>query len=615
MDREYKKILQAFQCDYYRYVEEMFSQTFTENENIRLFFINENKAFTDGKNIVVDPARHELFCDTLAFKKAEEFLSLPNVFSQDPWNALGMITRCQNIHECLHILYTDFTFPDKNDARCNTKIKLKVMGLISNIIEDAYIEAAGASVFDNLDIYLKFSRVLMAFATSSAETTGEIYPVPIICYLNYMINFLLYPFLKQEEPAEEIASYVEKTKPLFLEASIAPSPMERNQYCSKIFEIILPLIPDDDVIDLNACEKILGGVMTHSADSKTLENSQSKGKAQKVNTRLFTNLSHSPKEGKDYNVQIIKIVNEFSKHREKVYEIIEYEGRKNIYYGNYFDCSFIHNKIRINEIKPKININFKRAYQNIYNRYKISINSYNSKFAQLLNLKSPIKEEKLLYGAGISSKFLWDPKKRYWYKTTEGIDIPDLSILLLIDGSGSMSGIRRESAMVSSLILHEVLKRQGICHAIVEHRARFENPEIDINILVDFYAKDEEKYNLIKISSYGDNRDALALFWAERYINNHTNNENKLIIVISDGIPAHEADDYYPPASIKDTHNAVAKISNRGTNIIAIALDAPDSFDCYETLKEIYPNIVSCNDLATLPGKLVGVILKQLNLS
>jgi hypothetical protein len=124
--------------------------------------------------------------------------------------------------------------------------------------------------------------------------------------------------------------------------------------------------------------------------------------------------------------------------------------------------------------KPKPNLNLRKAYQNIYSKYHININSYNSRFTQLLKARIPSREEHKLFGAGISSRYLADTKKRYWYRNDEDFGIPDMAVMLLIDGSGSMEGSRRESAMVSSVILHEVLKKQGVVHAIVEHRAIYE---------------------------------------------------------------------------------------------------------------------------------------------
>jgi nitric oxide reductase activation protein len=300
----------------------------------------------------------------------------------------------------------------------------------------------------------------------------------------------------------------------------------------------------------------------------------------------------------------------FAKDKEAALKIIEYSGSFAALKGGSYDCSVIHKDITINENHPKINLNLRKAYQNIYNRYKINIRSYNSRFTQILKAQVTQREEKHQFGSGITSKRLGDIKKRYWYRNVQGEDVPDMAVMLLIDGSGSMAGERKNAAMQSAVILHEVLKKQGITHSIVEHRAGFDEPEIDVNILVRFNGNDEEKLNIMQIDAYGDNRDGLALFWAERYMAKNTTNDHRLIIVLSDGLPAHEADDYYPPVSTKDTANAVKKITKRGTDIIGISLDQPGVFDTYEQLSQIYPNLVACNDLSRLTGQLLGIIAK-----
>ncbi len=186
----------------------------------------------------------------------------------------------------------------------------------------------------------------------------------------------------------------------------------------------------------------------------------------------------------------------------------------------------------------------------------------------------------------------------------------DLAVLFLIDGSGSMEGERQKAAIHSAIILHEVLKRQRVPHAVAEHRAKPSAPEIDVNILLDFSCRDEEKYNLLEVGAEGNSRDGLALFWAERYIGRNTANEYKLIIVLSDGSPEHYVDDYCPPVSSKDTANSVKKITQRGTHIIGISIDPPDEFACYDKLSEIYPNLVGCNDLSRLPSQVLGIVGK-----
>lgn len=130
MKKSDKKTLSLFQCDQNRSIEETFAQVLTENERVRLFFINENEVFTDGQNIVVDPAIGAAFADKEALTRAEDYMRIGHQISSDPWYALRVITRGQNIHECLHIIYSDFPCGAKTDKRASTKIRAKTLALI-----------------------------------------------------------------------------------------------------------------------------------------------------------------------------------------------------------------------------------------------------------------------------------------------------------------------------------------------------------------------------------------------------------------------------------------------------------------------------------------------------
>ena len=647
MEKEYRELLAKFQCDYNRIAEETFAQTLAENEKVRLFFINENQAFTDGRNIVVDPAVDELFADRQALDNTGEYLGWPRVVLADPWNALRIITRAQTIHECLHLLYTDFHGRQETDPKCDTRNKKIVMGMISNIIEDAYIEAVGCSYFDNMEFYLKFGRVARLFASHPSEGTvnrkfgkmiraekkeaaakakeeekrsGIQQELPertpgerLLDFLNHMVNFLLYPMVRDGKLKEDVAGLVEQAKPLFLQGSVAPSPKERYEYSSRAFDLIVQLIPpDSEDLPVEKISVMIGGTKTHGAGGSSIGEEPHEGKSQGVTARLFTDLKGNERPDIPDIDGLMRALQSFARDKNTAVQILSYEGSFDIYKGGDYDCAVIHKDIKINESRPKINLNLRMAYQNIYNRYKTNIRSYNSRFAQILKAQASEREEKFLFGSGISSKRLGDLKKRYWYRNVPGLDVPDMAVLLLIDGSGSMSDERRKAAMHSAVILHEVLKQQNITHAVAEHRAGVEEPEIDVNILLGFDGREEEKLNLLQIDAYGYNRDGLALFWAERYMVRNTQNEYRLIIVLSDGLPAHDVDDYYPPVSTKDTANAVRKITKRGTDVIGISLDDPDEFECYDRLSEIYPNLVGCNDLQKLTGQLLGIIARLL---
>ena len=173
-----------------------------------------------------------------------------------------------------------------------------------------------------------------------------------------------------------------------------------------------------------------------------------------------------------------------------------------------------------------------------------------------------------------------------------------------------MSGDKQAKAMESALILHEVLKRQDIPHSIIEHNAPGATNKININILLDFFANQDAKLNILKIDANYCNRDGLALLWAEKHLSK-IQAENKLLLVISDGQPYHptrdEATEYRGLPAINDTAKMVKQITKRGINVIGIALEDETS-GCFDSLRTIYPTLLKCDNLKELTKKLLGTI-------
>ena len=630
IDKSDKETLRQFQCDYNRLLEENFAQTLAERADVRLFFINENEAFTDGRNIIVDPACNNLFADTRALEMAEQYLKLDSSISKDRWLALRMTTRAQNIHEALHIVYSNFPGNAFSDPRNTSKTRRITLCLLSNIIEDAFIEAAACSIFDNLEPHLlwwrmakccsnvpeqgtvsrAFSDIDKSLEVSEQENAEMQKRGFLMEYLEYMACFLLYPMIKQEEPLEILRRYVDATKQLFLDGCMCGDANERYIFVQRIFDIIEPLIPGVQELDTSVMGRMLNGIKTHTNENSSIKSEISRGKTAKITRRLFFDEKGAPVSHDKLNAKLAYALNQFRSEQKAASLVVNYQGSKNVYTGGDFECANIHKDITVEVCKPKINLNLRKAYQNIHNRYRINISGYNTRFQRLLRGWVDTQEEKRLFGSGISSNRLGDVKKRYWYRKLAVIGIPDVAIMLMIDGSGSMKGPRRESAIIASVVLHEVLRKNGIEHAIVEHRAIYGESKVVHNILTDFNAREEEKYNLLALQAEEGTREGLSLYWAERYLTERSSAENKLIIMISDGVPAHSG--YEPPVSVKDTLNAARKIIGRGIHIIAVAIDNDGEDDCYQKLREIYPYVISCSDLKRLTGKILGLITKFL---
>ena len=569
---------------------------------------------------MVDPAADELFCDTEALRNTEDYLGLEHRISQDEYTALQMTTRCQNVHETLHIIYTTFPPYCTSDSRGTDKFKKMLLSSISNIIEDAFIEAAGASEFDNMDLFLMFGRVSRLYSNTPAEGTiqrtfKEFSPKEndrklalLMEYLDYFAVKLLYPIVELDEPSSELSRYIGETERYFEEGSVCGNPKERYGYTQKIFDAIEELIPEfenDEQFKLvdEMLEKLLGGVKTHGTKNSSIAQLAREGRTAVIVKRLFDGKYKKP-------YTYIKAVEEFEKDKKAVILLSNAKPETWEYTGNELKASAIHKDIKVKVTRPKPNLNMKKAYQNIYSKYKLNINSFNAKFHQLLKGMAETKEDKCAFGNGITSKMLGDVKKRYWYRSVQGIDVPDVAILFLIDGSGSMEGNRRNGAMVSSVILHEVLSKNNIEHAIVEHRAIFDEPLVEHNILIDFNYKPNDKYNIMLLDAEDGTREGLSLMWAEKYLLENSSAENKVIVVISDGVPYHFVgeSEYEPPVSTKDTKNTADKIYKKGIEVIAVALDESNEEACYDGLKQIYRRTVACDDIKRLTGQLLTLV-------
>lgn len=645
MQKEDREILKIFQTEDNRKIEEDFASMLSEKQNLRLFFINENQAYTDGKNIVVDPANDELFCDYMALKNTEDFLGFPQSFSNDRFIALKMITRAQNIHETLHIIYTNFPLDLLKDPRGNSKFNQMILSSISNIIEDCFIEAAGVSEFDNMGLFLTFGRVSRLFSTTPAKGTiqrkfeeftkseekqetklsKEEFDIQrkislIMELLDYFITMLLYPMVKLEEPSKDIKEYVDKTKDLWISGSICGDPDKRYEYTSKIFDIIEPLIPkikDEDTEKYEYIKKfisvLVGDEKTHSGKNMSINQFESKGRKAVITRKLFADLDGNKLDGnyaEQYDYELAKFEEDKRQSIKQASQVTQHWE----YTGGDLQSSAMHKNIKIKVTYPKPNINMKKAYDNIYNRYKLNINSYSSKFSQLLKGTVDSKEDKFSFGTGIESRRLGDLKKRYWYRKIQGIDMPDIAILFLIDGSGSMEGTKNENAIKSLVILHEVLSKNGIEHAIVEHRAIFHDSLVKHKILVDFNYSKNDKYNILMLDADEGTREGLSLMWARKYLMEHSHAEHKVIICISDGYPCHIAnvnDNYAPPISTKDTHNTARKIEKGGISIIGVALEEnKGNTECYQALKEVYARVIDVDDMNHLTAKLLSLVSK-----
>jgi len=602
--------LEKFLAGPARDAEEAFARAFSENGEVRLFFLSENRASTDGRDIVVDPAFHGIYRDPRCLGRTLSTLGWPPSTPLTPWRVLGMVSRGLVLHECLHLLFTRLPGRELEDPDfAGSANALQTIAWISNIVEDAYIEAAGASECENAAPLLKFLRVAVTHASeeevpNESESGGK--ETPLLEYLEHMARFLLYPLAPRGEPSPAIRERVERSKPLFLAGSMRPDPDERYACCKEIFSLVADLVPPDEEPRLRPemLSRVLPGQETHAGGWDS-GGTPKAGRSQPVAGGLFDRDASSDIE------KLARAIGELAaKEEASLRESRLGEGRRRECGGREVGAPFLHEAIRISEFRPAVDRGLRGAYRALRERHRAAIASGNARFLRLLRAGVPVPENRFRFGERLDSGRLCDPRGRCWVRKDMGLGTPELAVLVLVDGSGSMRGSPRENAVAACAILHEILRRQGIAHAIAEHRSAFEEPEMEVNVLVDFRPRREDGLNLLRLEARGDNRDGLALYWAERHLARHAPGADKLLVAITDGLPNHQFDRYAGAPAIRDTTRAARKIAARGTTLVAVALENGDGTE--EAIRGIYPETVVCRRPDRLAGQLLDILSRKL---
>ncbi|QEE17839.2 VWA domain-containing protein [Promethearchaeum syntrophicum] len=188
-------------------------------------------------------------------------------------------------------------------------------------------------------------------------------------------------------------------------------------------------------------------------------------------------------------------------------------------------------------------------------------------------------------------------------------------LVLLVDESGSMNGMRIKIARESCIILAESLKNTRISYAIIGFGAKYSKNSICEKIYKDINEQlNPSKVGSISVASaFNENRDGTSF---RTVVKNHfqsqsSTNSTPILIIISDGQPHHGGTSYLGPKAIEDTRKAIFSIQRMGVKLYAISIDSSQS----SYLSKIYkPNqYVILKSLSDLSSKLMHLITEIAN--
>lgn len=186
-------------------------------------------------------------------------------------------------------------------------------------------------------------------------------------------------------------------------------------------------------------------------------------------------------------------------------------------------------------------------------------------------------------------------------------DIPDMALCILIDSSGSMSGYKEQQARKTALLLY--LFGQALHIPVMVYGHNCSGGVVGMKAYADFGSVDgKDKYRICDLSSSGCNRDGMALRFCSQKLANRPE-QNKFLIMISDGLPSAYRDNKEASDDIRD---CLMTYSKKNVRYITFGLGNEQQRIQKLYTQDLSPNVAAkfckTDDPASLPKELVRCI-------
>lgn len=215
----------------------------------------------------------------------------------------------------------------------------------------------------------------------------------------------------------------------------------------------------------------------------------------------------------------------------------------------------------------------------------------NSLARKLKKLTSPPKLgiERNCYSGFLDSGRLYRKDKRIMQQTRKNKETKP-SIGILVDQSGSMRG-RMEEVKKSVIMITEACLKADIPIAVWGHTAEYQKDEVVVMEYLNFGDK-KNKASLVNMKAFCYTREGMSLKVVYDKILEQKDSTSKILIVIADGDPYHEAESQVLKGqeAVNDAKLTVKEYEKKGIQTIALALD-----QCYPKLSQLYDKTIAVN--------------------
>lgn len=639
---------------------ENLSHSESGNYNSHLIFSENTR--TDGKVMQINPYFVANYSEEV-IKKTCEFFHI----DYDMFVVANMDAKASTTHESAHDLLSNFNLFQNidYDMYMETDYGKKIIQDIFNIVEDAFIEKAICAIFKGAKKYILFSN---AIAYNARESINDMPKTAskVDIFLEWATQYTILGQVKGTVTDEVVLKAIAKTEPMFNTAKISLKSEVRYEFSKRIYAVVKDLLydatkenkhqpysnsppsnpqgqngkssneknGDSNAQKLSKNQEFSNSDSTSDKKDTTSEkndkgsspqkednSSPKKSKSTSSNTgnssdtEEFTATNFSKEELEELMQEIS--VEEMTTSLEKEKFVKEAESTKKEEQSSQTKKEEL-SKLEYSKVNKNIQIeaNFPNAvdasrYSSEYVKIFSKVSGIVSTFVRQLKKleeKNEDFERGLEMGTSLDSTKFGRRDRKFWKEEVENKEPVKLSIVILVDGSGS-TRCMTDKLQETCIAVYETAKQLKLPIAIVEERAIYGKPLVQQNVKVDFDSSPAMKYNIASITSNGGTREGVSLLWTYEYQKKTCPNATKrLFIVLSDGEPQH--DGYTRPFNIKDSKASADKIQkDKNCKLVAVSL----TDEAYAPLQEIYKHVVSCsNNLNNLPSSLIKLIKKAL---
>lgn len=215
----------------------------------------------------------------------------------------------------------------------------------------------------------------------------------------------------------------------------------------------------------------------------------------------------------------------------------------------------------------------------------------------------------LIMGRRLDAHALCRNDGKVFYKNALPNEIPELSVGLLLDESGSMYSCDRCTyARAAAIILYDFCQSLGIPVMVYGHSTGYSDlgDTVELYSYAEFESFDQDdKYRMIDISARSSNRDGAALRYVAERLSRRPETV-KILILVSDGQPADSG--YHGSAAEEDLRGIKQEYQRKGILFVAAAIG-----DDKQNIERIYgDSFMDITDLKQLPVKLTAVVKRHI---